>query len=286
MVEPSDQPVGYGAEERRTDVGHGCRQVHRAQAEQRHRPVDGPVALEQRHRCDPGGGELGPDLADPRLGVGLRGEALVGVLLGTRASDRGVVQRHHHGRSEGVGGRKVGGCSGRFMTRGPRGRRRAAWGTRRPRGGRGSSTPSSASGSTKVGTSAIPIPFFSVGENVPEVISPSGTSGARLTSIPGRGMPRSTATRPRSCRFGPASFSATSGVAAPEGVLLPADGPAETGLVRRHVDGDVLAVQRVTHLGAQRVAGTQPAGQHPERLAGGEQPVPERPATSLRAISS
>ena len=44
---------------------------------------------------------------------------------------------------------------------------------------------------------------------VPEVISHRGTSGSRLTSMPGRGIPRSTATSPRSLRFGPDSLSAT-----------------------------------------------------------------------------
>ena len=45
--------------------------------------------------------------------------------------------RHHHGRSAAVGGRKVGGCSGRFTTHAPTGPRTGAWSTGTARGGRG-----------------------------------------------------------------------------------------------------------------------------------------------------
>ena len=55
------------------------------------------------------------------------------------------------------------------------------------------------------------MPFFSVGEKVPEVISPSSTSGTRLTLMWGRGIARPVRLeRRRSRRRGPAAFSATS----------------------------------------------------------------------------
>ena len=87
---------------------------------QRHRPVDLAVVLEQRHRVDALGRELGPDLADPRLGVGLAGEPLVGVAprRPSTSAPAAFSRRHHHGRSAGDGGRNVGGWSGRFTTSG------------------------------------------------------------------------------------------------------------------------------------------------------------------------
>ena len=106
------------------------------------------------------------------------------------------------------------------------------------------------------------MPFFRVGEKVPEVMSHSGTSWVRVTLMPGRGNARPVATRPRRRRAGPASLTADQRLAPPELVLLPADGPAEAGLDRGDVEGDVLAVQRVAHLGAQRVAGAEPAREH------------------------
>ena len=53
----------------------------RGQRRERHRAVDLASCSNSVTASTPGGGELGPDLADPRLGVGLGGEALVGVLL-------------------------------------------------------------------------------------------------------------------------------------------------------------------------------------------------------------
>ena len=83
------------------------------------------------------------------------------------------------------------------------------------------------------------------------------------------------ATRPRRIRVGAGLLLAQQRVAAPELVLAPADGPAEPGLVGRDVERDVLAVQRVAHLGAQRVPGAEPAGQHAVVGAGRDQGVPQ-----------
>ena len=93
--------------------------------------------------------------------------------------------------------------------------------------------------------------------------------------MPGRAMPRPCATSPRRVSCGPASFSAHQGLLAPERRLLPADRPPEPCLDRRDVEADVLPVQRVAHLGAQGVAGTEAAGGDPVLLAGGHQRVPE-----------
>ena len=81
-----------------------------------------------------------------------------------------------------------------------------------------------------------------------------------------RGMPRSSATRPRSSRAGPGRPLGQQRVAAPERVLLPADRPAERACTGVIVERQVLAVQRVAHLGAQRVAGAEPGGRAAERL--------------------
>src|ERR1700684_1232149 len=105
--------------------------------------------------------------------------------------------------------------------------------------------------STSINASAIPI--FSVGENVPDVVTPTLVSPSSTLNS-GRSTPRPTARRPRSSRGGPASFSAQQRVAAEECVLLPADRPAASGLQRRDVGGELMTMQRITHLGAQRVA--------------------------------
>src|SRR6476619_5092681 len=59
---------------------------------QGHRAVDLPVALEERHLLDAEVGEVGPDLTDPRLGVGLGGEPLVGVLLDAQLGTGRLLQ--------------------------------------------------------------------------------------------------------------------------------------------------------------------------------------------------
>ena len=99
--------------------------------------------------------------------------------------------------------------------------------------------------------------------------------------MPGRGMPRPVATSPRSSRAGALLLLGDQHVPAPERVLLPADGPAEPGLVGGDVEADVLAVQRVAHLGAQGVAGAEAAGQQAERLTGGER---ARPRAARRRV--
>ena len=132
---------------------------------------------------------------------------------------------------------------------------------RRSRGGCGSATPSSASGSTKVGTSASPMPFLRVGEKVPEVISPSGTSAVEAApACPGRGMPRpggdQAAQQPRRAR--PPSRRRARRWPQNASFFQPTAQPSRAwlGVTSRR---DVLAVQRVAHLGAQRVAGAEAA---------------------------
>ena len=83
---------------------------------QRHRAVDDPVGLDQGDGVDADLGEVGPDLADPGLGVGLGGEPAAGVVGGDgrpRAPEASS-SRQDQGRSAAVGCRNVGGCSGRF----------------------------------------------------------------------------------------------------------------------------------------------------------------------------
>ena len=48
-------------------------------------------------------------------------------------------------------------------------------------------------------TRASAIPFFRVGENVPEVVSPAGDPSVRCTAMCARGTPRPSSSRPRSC---------------------------------------------------------------------------------------
>ena len=109
-------------------------------------------------------------------------------------------------------------------------------------------------------SSASAMPTLRVGENVPLVISPTALVAGVAPPCAARGMPRSVGSRPHSVRRGPAAFSAEQRVAAPERRLVPADRPARPGpapgvMSRRQV----LAVQRVAHLGAQRVAGAEAA---------------------------
>ena len=129
--------------------------------------------------------------------------------------------------------------------------------SRRPR----TSTPTSASGLTNVGTSASPMPLRSVGENVPEVMSHSGTSRDQGDAHAGTRDAAADRDEPAQPALGAGLLLREQHVPAPERVLLPADRPAEAGLVGRDVEGDVLAVQRVAHLGAQRVAGAEAAGE-------------------------
>ena len=91
----------------------------------------------------------------------------------------------------------------------------------------------------------------------------------------GRGIARPVATMPAQDPVGAGLLLAQQRVAAPELVLAPAHGPAEPGLVGGDVERDVLAVQRVAHLGAQGVAGAEAARQHAVVGAGRHQRVPQ-----------
>ena len=119
---------------------------------------------------------------------------------------------------------------------------------------------------TRASSSASPTPCLRVGEKVPEVISPTSRRRRRAPACAGAGCRG----RRRRCRAaspaGLASRSARSAVVAPEAFLVPADRPAEPGLDGCDRQRDVLAVQRVAHLGAQGVAGAE-AGGHDAVLA-------------------
>ena len=118
------------------------------------------------------------------------------------------------------------------------------------------------------------MPLRRIGENVPDVTCPAALPST-VTTMPGRGMPRPSAPMPRSSRAGPASLRQEC-VTSPERRLVPPDGPARPRLHRTDVQGQVLAVQRIAHLGAQRVSRPEPAGQDAVRRTGGEQRIPDR----------
>ena len=108
-------------------------------------------------------------------------------------------------------------------------------------------------------SSARAIPFFSVGENVPEVTSPSAVpAGVRDRHVRPRDAPAD-GTQPAEHPGRPGLFLRAQRLVAPEVLLLPADGPAGPGLDGRDVRREVVPVQRVAHLGPQRVPRAQPA---------------------------
>ena len=117
------------------------------------------------------------------------------------------------------------------------------------------STRTSSPSFTARDSGASPIPVRRVGENVPLVTSPRSTSATERTGMCGRGMPRSSLREPPQQPRCADLLLAGQHVAAPELRLGPPDGPAQPRLDRRDRDREVLAVQRVAHLGPQRVAG-------------------------------
>ena len=160
------------------------------------------------------------------------------------------------------------------------GRARARTAASRPRPPAGrprTSTASSAPSSTPAAasSSARPMPVRRLGENVPLVTSPMLAPSASRTGMPGRGMPRPVARRPHSRRAGPASFSASS-ASRPQnaGFFQPTAQPAAR-LVGRDLQRQLVAVQRVAHLGAQRVARPEAAGPDAEVLPRLEDGVPQ-----------
>ena len=102
-----------------------------------------------------------------------------------------------------------------------------------------------------------------VGENVPLVTSPTRSPAASRTDMPGRGIPLPSARSPHSCRAGPACFSASS-ASRPQnrGFFQPTAQPTRAW-IRRDVPRQLVAVQRVAHLGAQRVRAPSPQGRMP-----------------------
>ena len=155
--------------------------------------------------------------------------------------------------------------------------RTAASRPRPPAAGRGRRRPARAPSPTPaaVSSSARPMPVRRVGENVPLVTSPIRPPSAPSTGMPGRGMPRPVARRPHSSRAGPASFSASS-ASRPQnaGFFQPTAQPLRAWF-GRDVQRQLVAVQRVAHLGAQRVAGAEAARPDAEVLPGLEDGVPQ-----------
>ena len=139
-----------------------------------------------------------------------------------------------------------------------------------------------------VSSSARAMPVRRVGENVPLVTSPIRAPSASSTAMPGRGMPRPVARRPHSRRAGPASFSASS-ASRPQnaGFFQPTAQPRAPGsgvMSQRQL----VPVQRVAHLGAQRVARAQAARPDAEVLPGarGRRPTARPPGRRRPAARS
>ncbi len=158
--------------------------------------------------------------------------------------------------------------------RGPAPARTAAsrpWPRRRdPRTSIDTVSPSATSGAS----SAKAIPCLRVGEKVPEVTSPT-VSPSR---VDGAVRPRDATTghEQTAHEAGRRGLLGLEGGLAPEGVLLPADRPAGPRLHRRDVERQVLPVERVAHLGAQRVTRTQATRHTAEGLERGHEGVPQR----------
>ena len=111
----------------------------------------------------------------------------------------------------------------------------------------------------------------------PEVTSPPPSIG-----MPCRGTAFSSITNATSRRAGPSALTRRSS-STPGELLVERAGPAEAGRDRVRVGRDVVAVQRVADLEAERVAGAEPA----RRRAAAERPHPRarprpRPGTSAR----
>ena len=112
----------------------------------------------------------------------------------------------------------------------------------------------------------MPIPIPRLGDSVPEVTSPPPATG-----LPWRAMPGPVITNGTSFSAVPSVARRAHGVGADEaGVLLAA--PAQPGLDRPAVGGQVVAVEVEADLEAQRVARAEADG----RGAGGENGVPHR----------
>ena len=127
-----------------------------------------------------------------------------------------------------------------------------------------------------VSSSASAMPVRRLGENVPLVTSPIRPPSAPSTGMPGRGMPRPDARRPHSSR---GAGRPPSRRAAPRGPRTPASSSPPPSRLRawfgRDVQRELVPVQRIAHLGAQRVAGAEPARPDAEVLPGLEDGVPQ-----------
>ena len=99
----------------------------------------------------------------------------------------------------------------------------------------------------------------------------------RSTAMCGRGMPRSERQQPpQQPAPGPAARSASSASRPQNAGFSQPTAQPEPGLHRGDLERQVLAVQRVAHLGPQRVARAEPARQPAERRPRRDQRVPER----------
>ncbi len=128
--------------------------------------------------------------------------------------------------------------------------------TARPRMSMATSSPKVSAGSTR----ARATPARRVGEYVPEVVSPTAPPSA-----PRHGHVRAwhpPALEEKPAQRTPAALRPLGDERCPPGELglVPPDRPGEPCLDRRDGVREVLAVEGVAHLGAQRVAGPEPAG--------------------------
>ena len=149
---------------------------------------------------------------------------------------------------------------------------------RRPR----TSTAISSSSATPamVSIRASPMPWPSVGEKVPEVVSPIRLPSASSTVRWLRSTPRSSASNPQDARIGPCLLLREQRVPAEEARLAPADRPADPGLHRADRPG--RGPGRAAH-SPSRCAGcpgrrARPAGRRADR--------PRAPAPSQSAGAS
>ena len=144
----------------------------------------------------------------------------------------------------------------------------------RPRTSTASSAPSATPAAASIRASAMPGPQRRRERAAGDLADPRRPS-ASSTAMPGRGMPAAVGAQAPQQPGGAGLLLGEQRLAAPERRLLPADRPAGARLVRRDLARQLVAVQRVAHLGAQGVAGAEPARPDAQVLAGLQHRVPQ-----------
>jgi hypothetical protein len=118
------------------------------------------------------------------------------------------------------------------------------------------------------------MPTRRVGEKVPLVTSPDRRPVAQHAHVGARDAAVERLQAPTAAAP-PLLLLAHQGVASPEPRLGEPDGPGGPRLHRGDLERQVLPVQRVAHLGAQRVPGAEAARAHTEVRAVLQQGVPD-----------